>query len=483
MEKIKEELRRYKWLWIIGVVVALSMGVLAANMHTLQFMNYHIKGDTSNIIRVLSKDIKNEARQDSWYFKKGIDYLLKEASEEGMSFLEEHLAKLNIERQYDIIKAYNNKKAFFQDHKIFIQILMQDLKNTVLQDYLRRMDASTLDQELFYYFGDKPAITNDFIDKLYHILTIYPKSLPLDQFQFNLYSILMMDGEDADIKRNQIFSKLESEPAKLILFKELKTKPIDLDVLNTWVEFLNKNKILAGEEYANFTNTYTQIQLMRSQYKRLDEKEVDLMNKKQMIEVEIGDKLKLIETNKVGMNGLKYEISNLEQELEKLTDYAHMALYIDKSYGNGEYEASVPRKNLFGNYKSSSQKYILKLSTTEFYQEGVYYIDVYLNGTKTNHKGNEYPYYIEVPKGNLERINTLSRTRQLQIEELKQMTNQTDELEKQVEVVKQETGYEQNEQELQDLYNERVSLNKKLNEKIIQVKNLFEIGNLTMSNI
>ncbi|WP_069999699.1 hypothetical protein [Cellulosilyticum sp. I15G10I2] len=483
MEKIKEELKRYKWLWIFGVVVALSMGVLAANMHVITFMHAYIKEDTANVIRLISKDIKNEARQDSWYFKKGIDYLLEDASEESLDFLEESLEELNADRQYDVIKAYNSKKILFKDHKVVIQILMQDLGNSIAQDYLKRVDVSKLDQELFYYFGDKPAITNEFIDTLYQILTVYPKQLPLDQFQFDLYNILTLEGEEGETKKSQIFSKLEPEAAKLLLFKELKTKPVDLDVLNTWVEFLNKSKVLTGEEYAGFTNHYAQIQLMRSQYKRLSEQEVDLKNKKEMIEVEIGDKLKLLESNQKAINALKYEVSDLEQELEKLTDYAHMAFYIDKAYGNGEYEASVPRKNLFGNYKSSSQKYILKLSTTEFYQEGVYYVDVYLNGTKVNPKGNEYPHYIEVPKGNLERISTLSRSRGLKVDELESLTNETAKLQTQVESVKKETGYEENELALENLHKEREGLTKKIGSKIVEIKNMLGIGNVSMRDL
>lgn len=483
MDKIKQELVRYKWILIIGLIVGLGMSILAANIHVIQFFQARMEKNTQKIMDLLAKDMKNEARQDEWYFKEGILYLVEEGSAESLDFLETHLGEMTLERQYDILYGYNKKSLLLNDHTVFMQILMENLDHEATTAYLKRIDPDTLDQELFYYFGDKPDITNEFVDTLYKMLVVYPKSLPLKKFQFSLYPILTMTGEDTASKRDQILSKLQGETAKTILFKELKTRPIELQVFNEWIELLHRNKILTSEDYTGFANLYRELQLVLTQYRGMDEREVDLMNKKQMIEVELGDKLKLLESSLVHIQGIEYEITSAEQELEKLTDYAHIALYIDKAYGNNEYEASVPRKNIFGNYKPSSQKYILKLNTTAFYQEGVYYVDVYLNGTKTDPKGNEYPYYIEVPKENLERINILGRTRETQIQELSKIKGDTAVLQQEVDAIKQATGYEENEEALQNLDEERASLLNKINEKIVQVKNLFQIGNLTLNGI
>jgi len=482
MQKILEQLKAYKWILISGVIVALMTGILAANFHVISFISYRMKGDTNSIIKLLNRDIKNESRQDDWYFTQGTKYLLEEASKDSLNFLEENLDKFTLERQYDIIEGYNSKKLLFVNHKNFTELLMQHLDVETLQKYVKRMDAKVLDGELFYYFGDNPEVTIDFVNTLYKLLTVYPNQLPLEQFKFNLYTLLTMDGEEIEVKRNQIFNKLNSETAKSLLFKELKTKPIKLQVLNEWIELFYKNKIVSPSEYTTYTNMYGELQLLRSRHKNLDEKEVDFLNKKQTIELKISDNQKLLETNNTKVSGLKYEVATLEKELEKLTDYAYMALYIDKAYGGGDYEASVPRKSLFGNYKSSSQKYIIKLNTTQFYKEGVYYVDVYLDGTKTNIKGDEYPYYIEVPEGSLERIDLLIRDRKLQSEALQKLTNETTTLQQQVDVIKQEMGYKQNEAELKDIGIERQELLKKLETTLVEIKNLFGIGNLIVSD-
>ncbi|MDF2612289.1 MAG: hypothetical protein K0S71_75 [Clostridia bacterium] len=478
MEKIREQIKTYKWVLIVGVIVALLMAILAANMHVISFISYRMQGDTKDIIRLLNRDIKNKSRQDDWYFTQGTQYLLEEASSDGLAFLEENFDKFNVERQYHILEGYNNKKLLFVNHNSVIKLLMQHLDHLALQNYVKRLDSEVLDEELFYYFGDNPDVTNDFVSTLYKILAAYPNQLPLNQFKFNLYTLLTMDGEEIDVKRNLIFSKLHSQAAKELLFKELKTKPIKIEALNEWIELLSKNKVVNSDDYAAFTAIYSELQLIRSRHKSLGEREVDFLNKKQTIEMKIGDSLKLLETNLTNINGVKYEVASLEKELNELTDYAYMALYIDKAYGGGDYEASVPRKSLFGSYKPSSQKYIIKLNTTDFYKEGVYYVDVYLKGTKINDRGDEYPYYIEVSKENLERIDTLGRSRKLQLEELEKLTKETAVLQQQVDYTKQEMGYDQNEAELKNIASERQGLLKKMESKIIEIKNLFGIGNI-----
>ncbi len=483
MNRLKEELLRYKWLWLIGIVIALGMGVLAANIHVVQFITWRAQGDTDKIIQLLKRDIKRETKQADWHFQEGIKYLLEDASKESLDFLEEHLGELTPKGQYDVIGGYNKKNLMLKDHKIFMQLFMKDLSQGAVQSYLKRIDPIVLDQELFYYFGNDPEITEEFINTLYHMLSIYPKQLPLMQFQFKLYPILILDENDETGKKGQIFEKLDSSKAQMLLFKELKTKPIDMDELSRWIEFLHNHKVLLNKDYADFTKIYREFQIVRTQYMGMDEKEVDLKNKKQMIEVELGDKLASLETNEGRINGLKYDILGLEKELQKLTDYAHMAFYIGKSYGNGEYEASVPKKSFFGNYTASSQKYVLKLNTTTFYQEGIYYLDVYLNGTKIGTGGKEYPYYIEVPKENLERMNTLARSREQQLQELEELTKQTAILQKEVDTIKKENGYEENEAQLQNLDKERESLRRKIDEKIVQVKNLFELGDISMHDL
>lgn len=133
------------------------------------------------------------------------------------------------------------------------------------------------------------------------------------------------------------------------------------------------------------------------------------------------------------------EISGIDSQLRDLTDSAYMALYIEKSSGTGnnEYEASIPKKGIFGNYKPSGQKYIVRLSETSFLSEGVYYVDIYLKGTKVNNKGNEYPYYVEVSSRELSDIATLQGERSQKVEVRTALQQTINQLEDEVSAIKE----------------------------------------------
>ena len=478
MKKIQELLKRYKWTLIAGIIVAVIMGILTANIHIISFVNYRMKGNTLGIIALMSKDIKNPGRQDDWYFKEGIQYLAKEGTKESLSFFEDNLEAFIPEVQYDIIKSYNNKRMFFVKNEYFMKMLMEHLDNQILIDYLKRMEPKVLDEELARYYGGEPEVNTELITTLHKILSVYPKQLPLKYFKFDLYALLAAEDGKMEEQKDQIFSKLAPEIAREMIFKELKTKPVELKMLSRWIEFLNKHQILEPKDYMTFSNLYSELQVTRTRIEALEEKAVDFSNKKQEIELKIGDDLKRLETNQTEINKLKYETASFEKELEQLTDYAYMALYIDKDYGNGEYEASVPRKNLFGNYKASSQKYVIKLNSTAFYKEGVYYVDVYLKGTKINNKGEEYPYYVEVSKAETERIDLLMRSREGLLKEQQQFTAELGRLQKEVDTIKQEMGYNENEAQLKEIALEKESLINKLESKLVEIKTLFGIGNI-----
>lgn len=481
MENLKEELKRYKWIMLAGVIVALVVGLITANIHVINFISYKMQGDTSSIITLLESDIQNVARQDDWYFVKGTEYLLENLEEESQSFFEQYFTTLIPERQKDVIEGYNKKNLLFANNNELIAMLIENIDKESFQGYLKRLDEAQLDAALAFYFGDKVEVNERLINILDQITKVYPKSLALDKFQFNLYELLVMTGDEIEVKKNQIFSKLNPERARKIIFEELKTKPVDGDTLKGWIEFLNKNKIIDTKEYTEFSSIYSEIYLIRKQYKELDAREVDLKNKKETIELQIGDKLIVLDEKNKTLVEQTSQITTIENELSTLTDYAYMALYIEKSYGNGEYEASIPRKNIFGNYKPSSQKYIIKLNNTEFYQEGVYYVDISLQGTKVNSKGEEYPYYVEVSKEQLARIESLQAQRQTKVEEAQKLREEIASLEAEISSIKAETGYNQNEQDLKDLLIERENLEKKIEEKAVQIKNLLGIGGVTVT--
>lgn len=78
MERIKEEFNRYKWVLLAGLIVAVLIGLITANLHVLQFMTYKMQGNTTGIISILEDSVKNSDAQADWYFSQGIEYLLKQ---------------------------------------------------------------------------------------------------------------------------------------------------------------------------------------------------------------------------------------------------------------------------------------------------------------------------------------------------------------------------------------------------------------------
>ncbi len=482
MERIKEEFNRYKWVLLAGVIVAVLIGLITANLHVLKFMTYKMQGNTTGIISILEGSVKNNQAQSGWYFSQGIEYLLnqKELSEESRQFFEKNFEHFTIDKQLEVIEGYNKKKQFIPINNILVKILLEHLEDLPIQDYIKRMEANELEQGLAIYYGNKVEVDSTFIDQMYKVLSIYPKRLPFEKFQFDLYPILALEGEENEVKKMAIFNGIEPERAQESLLKSLINQSIEGEQLRKWVELLNKAKILDQATYTQFNNLYSEVYLVRNQYKELEAREVDLKNKKEAIEVQIGQNLKNLESKQEKVAVLNNTISGIDSQLGELTDYAYMALYIEKSSGTGsrEYEASIPKKGLFGNYKPSSQKYIVKLSDTSFLSEGVYYVDIYLKGTKVHSNGNEYPYYVEVSSSELSNIASLQQQRQEKADERKVLEQEVSELEAQVNSIKEQMGYNENQEALKSSAVERDELVKKLNEKIVEIKTMFGLSDL-----
>ena len=120
----------------------------------------------------------------------------------------------------------------------------------------------------------------------------------------------------------------------------------------------------------------------------------------------------------------------------------------------------------------------MKLSDTSFLSEGVYYVDIYLKGTKVHSNGNEYPYYVEVSSSELSNIALLQQQRQEKANERKVLEQEVSELEVQVNSIKEQMGYDENQEALKSIAVERGELVKKLNEKIVEIKTMFGLSEL-----
>lgn len=484
MERIKEEFDRYKWVLLAGVIVAVLIGLITANLHVLQFMTYKMQGNTQGIISILENSVKSSHVQEDWYFSQGIDYLLseKEFSDESKQFFETYFENFTVEKKLQVIEGYNNQKLFMPMSAVLMQTMMENLDHSSIQAYIKRMSAEDLEQGLVIYYGNNVKVDTAFIDSMYKLLSIYPNRLPFEKFKFDLYPILALTGEENEIKKIAIFNKIDSDVAKENIFQSLKNQSVQGEQLRKWVEFLNKTQILDNGTYTKFNSLYSEIYLIRNQYKQLDSQEIDLKNKKEAVDIQIEQSLKEIESKKNELASLNSEINSIDSQLGELTDYAYMALYIEKSSGTGsnEYEASIPKKGIFGNYKPSSQKYIVKLTETSFLQEGVYYVDIYLKGTKTNGQGNEYAYYVEVSSNELGQIATLQSQRSQKVEQRTAVQQGISELETKVNEIKKEMKYDETEEALKNIVVERENFTKKLNEKIVEIKTLFGLGELNI---
>ena len=464
MGKFKEALKRYKWIIVSGLTIAILAGLITANIHIFQFMSYKMQANTPAIVQLMESNLASSKKQDGWYFSEGMKYLLQDMSEQSKTFFETHFEEFIPSVQEDIIKEYNRRNLFFAKQSTLTDVILDQIDQDTYAGYFKRMDEASVDEMLADYFGEDVALNETFVDKLYKITSIYPKQLLLDKFEFDVYGLLVLedttkvDSEEAsgatseeavqsqenkeqpqksqedsetteseqteapandntqvsisdnaqapvattvnettianeatntneatnvitlEEKKNTIFKKLAPEKARKMIFDKLKTSPIQGETLKQLMDFLNRNNILDTKTYTSFSNLYSEVYLIRKQYGEIDGKEIDLKNKKSAIELQISEPQKNIESKQVELKNAQAAVSEVESKLEQLTGYAYMALYIEKAYGNGEYEASIPTTGLFGNFKPSSQKYIIKLTTSQFTTPGVYYVNISLQG-------------------------------------------------------------------------------------------------------
>lgn len=483
MERIKIEIKRYRWLIVAGLTVSLFAGIIMANIHVVDIVLYKVQGDTSKIATLLEENVSNEEARGKWYFTEGAEYLIDHLDEHGRAFFEAHFNELTEEMQSEVITAYNKKQVLFNDTNTVMGAVINHLDQLCYQSYLNRIKPEVLDEALANYYGEITEINEEFIKRIYQIVTIYPQKLVFDKFQFNLYALMILEDtsiENLEEMKNAIFNKVDSEKAREMILSNLRQTAVDGDELKRIMDFLNQNQILEGKEYTSFNNIYSEVYIIRKQYSSLDEREVELTNKKEAVDLQIKDQEAVLEQKSDEVVSLQSEISNIESELNTLTNSTFMALYIEKPYGNGDYEASIPRKNLWGNYKPSSQKFIVKLTSSDFSTEGVYYLDIYTQGTKLSSDGKEYPYYVEVSKSELSQIESLQSSRTAKLNSLSALQAEMDTLSASIKEIKDKAGYEETINQIKELTLERESLEKRIKEKENAIKTLLGIGNLTI---
>lgn len=483
METFKETFNQYKWPLLAGVIVAVLIALITANLHVLRFLNYKVQGNVEGVFSILQSQIKNEEVQDDWFFEQGMQYLLEqdEYSEELISFFEEQFTTFNVDWKKQIIKAYNAKNLTFTMSKELMDVLMEYMDEEGIKDYIAKLPLEDFEQGLVLTYGNNTKVDEAFIESLYKILSIYPEKLSFEKFTFNLYDILSYTGENAKEKVQLIISKVDTKVAKENIFNKLRTQELSEEELCKWVEFFNTTEIITSDDYGAFKKSYENICLLRKKYNALDDEEVRLKNEKAVVEAKIGDKATTLEAKKSAVQTLESEVTKLESSLDQLVSYSDMDLYIEKPSGTGsnEYIASTPRNGLFG-VKPSYPKFIVKLTSTSFGGEGVYDVPVYYQGVKSGTNGDEYGYYVEVSTSDINGINEKMAERDAKNAELSAAKKEVSQIENEIASIKKEYKYDETEEALKAITVQRDEYSTNINEEIVNIRKLFGFTNINI---
>lgn len=464
---------------VIGVTVGVVIWILLLfNMSLIQISYYKLTQDTQKIVNVLAKDVKEVKNHQKVYFKSGLDYLTQDMSEISTGFFEKYFSYLSPENKEQVLEVYNRQGILFKSQQIILDEVAKGNRSEVIGEYLNRLDISAFELALVEYFGKDPELTQDIVNKLYNIASMYDKKLPMDKFIVSIYEIMKFPELVTD---NSIALKLLDviEPAAIhkVLFTELKTQEIDVDLLNTWIDILNQKQAITTQEYASFTNSYNNIKQLRDQYTQLERQEVDIKNVKEKIDVETSesvskiDKLaKEIETVQAEMNATKAKISSMKT-------YKSIELYIMDYYDDGLYEASIPEKSwFFGTYKPSNQKVKIKLTTSKPDSQGVFNFDVYYQGDTEE----GIPYYVEVSQEDKNNIATLEDEIAQKRAIIEKKEAESRKLQADIDKIRKANNYDQNNTLLEEVHYKKENVVLRLKEKQIEIQTLFGIGNVSV---
>lgn len=111
MGKLKEALKRYKWIIVGGLSIAILAGVITANIKVFQLMSYKMQANTPAVIELMEHDLKSTKNQNGWCFSEGMEYLLQDMSEEVKVFFETH--SMNLFQKFKRILLSNIISAIY----------------------------------------------------------------------------------------------------------------------------------------------------------------------------------------------------------------------------------------------------------------------------------------------------------------------------------------------------------------------------------
>lgn len=486
MENLKKEFKQYfnqyKWVILAGVVLSISIMLITANLKFFTLLGYTMKGNTEGVLQITENHILQKQDQNQLTFKKGMHYLLKQEtySKEMQTFFEEYYNAFSPEWQKEIMVAYSKKRFILPMNRAVIDRILQSLDDNAIQNYIEQLSVEDLEHGLALVYGHNPEVTPEFVDTLYNLLQKYPNQLNFYKFQFNLYDVLQYDGENATNKIKLIISKIEPKVAQENLFKHLRKADLSVDTLNEWVEFFNTSGIISASDYMNFNQYYGNICLLRNQQKELDDEETELTEKITVIDNKISEQNKSIIAKEKEIEPIQQEMNLLEEKIDTLTNYSTLPLYIERASGTGsnEYIASVPRNGLFGK-RPTDIKYIVKLTETPFFVDGVYELNVYSEGTKPSIDGGECSYFIEVTREKLENIELKKAQRLTLMRQIEAIQAEIKAIEQEIETIKTQNQYQAIKEDIENMDKRREEYTQKIEEEVVQIRKLFGLSHVT----
>lgn len=478
--EIKEQWKKLfeenkKLLIIASSVLVITMASIL-NIHLFQMSYYTMQGETAKVIELLSKDVQKEFNQDDWYFKKGIRYLTDHLEGESNVFLEENFKYFLPEIQQGIITAYNEQQLVFQKNTDIFNAILAVEDTTVYSKYMKRLSVEQIEQALKGCFGEKPVLTQDVVERLYKILSLQHKKITLDTLQLNMYELMSFPHNgDMNSLSLKLLDCIEAASIKENLFTELKTIPIEIELFASWVDILNRKKVITTSEYANFTSSYGNIKRIQDQYKQVLLQEVDLLNVKQMIDVQTEEKLGEITKLTKEIETLDANVQKENEKLRGIKTYKTMEFYVLDQYPDGDYEAAIPEKSLlFGKYKPGKQRIRLKLNTTQVLEQGVMAFEVHNRGKDSD----GLPYYVEVTSEEKEEIASIEQQISTLQDEVVKKQESIKVINQEIEKKRKESGYEQTLTLIEEVQHKKSSLEIDIKKEKLVIQNAFQIGEL-----
>lgn len=477
---LKRWLGEHKKIVITALCSFFVFVILLINIGALQVAYFSMTHNPQKVVNVISKDVRDPAKQNRLYVDAGLDYLIKDLSEVSTTFLENNFLNLSKPRREEVLKAYNKKQIFMKDNKQFLGVLSKlEPLPEVYRTYIKRMSEEQLERALIEYFGQNPKLSQTVVTELYNITSAYGRKLPFNKFKFSIYDLMSFPHNgDANSVALKLLGNIKPEVIQTNLFTELKTKPIDVDELNTWVNILQKYNVITTEQFAGFTNAYGTVTQARNRYVQLERQEVDLVNMKDKVDVQTNGLVLEKEKKQQEKQVIQGQINERKKELDQYSQYQIIKLYIMDYYGDGQYEASIPEKSwFFDTYKPTNEKVVIKVTYTDIQKQGAYDFKVYNKGIHNS----GLPYYVELSQADRDRIGQIESDINNLTQKLSAKEQEIATLDEEIAMIRKSQNYDEIIRGIEDVKKSMEQIVLSVEESKVKIQNIFGIGQVDIS--